>query len=93
MLAKREGRRYAGSTSSLTGMLSHIYFLISGFREINTSSLSRHFQNDVGLFTIILNPAYFVSFSEQSFYPWPKDARYSQAKLQRWSLRVRFSII
>jgi Mitochondrial protein Pet127 len=54
MLAKRESRRYTGSTSSLTGMLSHIYFLISGFRDVNTSSLSQHFQNEVSYFYSVI---------------------------------------
>ncbi|KIM89261.1 hypothetical protein PILCRDRAFT_218764 [Piloderma croceum F 1598] len=50
-LAKQERRRYTGSTSSLTGMLNHIYFLLSGFREVDTSSLSRHFQYESKSFT------------------------------------------
>lgn len=49
-LAKREKLAYTGSTSSLTGMLSHIYFLISGFRGVNTGMLSRSFQYKVGFF-------------------------------------------
>lgn len=36
-LAKREHRPYVGSTSSLTGMMSQIYFLISEDREVNTN--------------------------------------------------------
>ncbi|KAH7924960.1 Pet127-domain-containing protein [Leucogyrophana mollusca] len=50
-LAKQEGRTFAGSTSSLTGMLSHVYFLVSGDRDVDTSLLSRHFQHEPTNFT------------------------------------------
>jgi hypothetical protein len=37
-------------------MLSHIYFLISGFRDVDTSSLSLHFQYEASYFyCVILN--------------------------------------
>lgn len=48
-LALREGKSFAGSTSSLTGMLSHIYFLISGDRNVDISPLSRAFEDKVSL--------------------------------------------
>ncbi|KAG5651235.1 hypothetical protein H0H81_009354 [Sphagnurus paluster] len=50
-LARREGRTFAGSTSSLSGMLSHIYFLISGDKDVNTDNLSRHFGKEPRTFT------------------------------------------
>ncbi|KAF7291574.1 hypothetical protein HMN09_01248500 [Mycena chlorophos] len=50
-LAKREGRMFAGSTSSLSGMLSHCYFLISEHREVDISSLSEAFQREDKTFT------------------------------------------
>nr|GAT60363.1 predicted protein [Mycena chlorophos] len=50
-LAKREGRMFAGSTSSLSGMLSHCYFLISEHREVDISSLSEVFQREDKTFT------------------------------------------
>lgn len=43
-VAKREGRKYAGSTSSLSGLLSQIYYLISGDKPVNTTKLSRCFR-------------------------------------------------
>lgn len=48
-IAKRHKRPFAGSTSSLTGLLSHCYFLISGDREVDTSSLSRAFFHQVSI--------------------------------------------
>ncbi|KAH7885025.1 mitochondrial protein Pet127-domain-containing protein [Phlebopus sp. FC_14] len=50
-LAKKHGRRFTGSTSSLTGLLSHIYFLISGDREVDTSTLSSWFVQEPTTFT------------------------------------------
>ncbi|KAG6866296.1 hypothetical protein C0991_006392 [Blastosporella zonata] len=50
-LARREKRTFAGSTSSLSGMLSHIYFLISGDKDVNTDNLSRHFGKESKGFT------------------------------------------
>ena len=41
---------FGGSTSSLTGMLSQVYFLISGLRAPDTSALSRPFQHMVRIF-------------------------------------------
>ncbi|KAG2110100.1 mitochondrial protein Pet127-domain-containing protein [Suillus clintonianus] len=50
-LAKMHSRPYVGSTSSLTGLLSHIYFLISGGKDIDTSVLSGAFAHEPTNFT------------------------------------------
>ncbi|KAL4075130.1 mitochondrial protein Pet127-domain-containing protein [Scleroderma yunnanense] len=50
-LAKQYNRPFVGSTSSLTGLLSHIYFLLSGDREIDVSPLSRAFAHESTTFT------------------------------------------
>ncbi|KIY46534.1 Pet127-domain-containing protein [Fistulina hepatica ATCC 64428] len=50
-LARREDRRFAGSTSSVTGMLSHIYFLLSDDRAVDISTLSIPFRNEPRSFT------------------------------------------
>jgi len=46
-LAQREGKKFAGSTSSLSGILSQIYFLISGDKKVDISTLSKSFPSDV----------------------------------------------
>ncbi len=46
-LAVEHNKRFVGSTSSLTGVLSHIYFLLSGHKPIDTSSLSKGFSPHV----------------------------------------------
>ncbi|KAJ8519016.1 hypothetical protein ONZ45_g3987 [Pleurotus djamor] len=50
-LAKQEGRTFVGSTSSLTGIMSHIYFLISGDKSVDTSPLSQAFASEPRSFT------------------------------------------
>ncbi|TDL22248.1 Pet127-domain-containing protein [Rickenella mellea] len=50
-LAEIHGKRFAGSTSSLTGIFSHIYFLLSEDRRVNISTLSKSFTNALRTFT------------------------------------------
>ncbi|KAJ7212191.1 mitochondrial protein Pet127-domain-containing protein [Mycena pura] len=50
-LAKRENRMFAGSTSSLTGLLGHCYFLISGHKTVDISCLSKSFYHEDKNFT------------------------------------------
>ncbi|KAH9065355.1 mitochondrial protein Pet127-domain-containing protein [Lactarius vividus] len=51
VVAKREGRKYAGSTSSMSGLLSQLYYLISGDKPINASNLSSGFSTQPQTFT------------------------------------------
>ncbi|KAG0648541.1 mRNA degradation [Hyphodiscus hymeniophilus] len=52
-VAKEEGKKYTGSTSSMTAALAHFHFLLSQWRPINTALLSQDFpaenQNFTGL--------------------------------------------
>jgi hypothetical protein len=51
VVAKREGRKYAGSTSSMSRLLSHLYYLISGDKPIDTSNLGDAFRSQPKTFT------------------------------------------
>ncbi|KAL9100282.1 MAG: hypothetical protein Q9163_004327 [Psora crenata] len=42
-IARQHDKRYVGSTSSMTGILAHFHFLLSQWRPINTSMLSKNF--------------------------------------------------
>ena len=42
-IAKAHGKRYMGSTSSMTAVLAHFHYLLSQWRSINTSMLSKAF--------------------------------------------------
>ncbi|KAJ3788383.1 mitochondrial protein Pet127-domain-containing protein [Lentinula aff. detonsa] len=50
-LAKQEKRKFGGSTSSLSGMLCHVYFLLSGNKTVDTSTLSLDFRRESPTFT------------------------------------------
>ena len=50
-IAHVEGKRYIGSTSSMTGVLSHFHFLLSQWRPVNTKMLSRSFPTESTNFT------------------------------------------
>ncbi|KAI9475565.1 MAG: mitochondrial protein Pet127-domain-containing protein [Benjaminiella poitrasii] len=50
-LARGMKKRYVGSTSSVSGVLSQFYFLMSNFKPINTSCLSEYFKKESKKFT------------------------------------------
>ncbi|KAI9785880.1 MAG: hypothetical protein M1835_003204, partial [Candelina submexicana] len=50
-IAQKEGKKYVGSTSSMTGVLAHFHFLLSQWRAINTSTLSQGFPDKLRSFT------------------------------------------
>ncbi|OAA72255.1 Mitochondrial protein Pet127 [Cordyceps fumosorosea ARSEF 2679] len=52
-LAKQYGKKYSGSTSSMTAILSHLHFLISGWRPPNLDDLSRGWTPESNNFTIL----------------------------------------
>lgn len=52
-LAKQLGKKYSGSTSSMTAVLSHLHFLISNWRKPNFKQLSRGWDLESTNFTIL----------------------------------------
>jgi len=64
----REGRKYAGSTSSTSGLLGQLYYLISGDKRVDTSNLSSKFKYQVRIFKVSANTSH--QFSQpQTFTP------------------------
>ncbi|KAK2775554.1 mitochondrial mrna processing protein [Colletotrichum kahawae] len=53
-LASKLEKKYCGSTSSMTAMLSHFHFLLSAWRPINASTLSKTFRTENSNFTNIM---------------------------------------
>ncbi|KAI8950783.1 mitochondrial protein Pet127-domain-containing protein [Xylaria longipes] len=53
-IAKEHQKKYTGSTSSMTSMLAHFHFLLSAWRNINVSMLSRSFSPDSMQYTRIM---------------------------------------
>ncbi|KJR81205.1 mitochondrial mRNA processing protein [Sporothrix schenckii 1099-18] len=52
-MAAKYNMKYSGSTSSMTSMLSHFHFLLSGWRPINTAHTTRSFTPESMSFTRI----------------------------------------
>ncbi|KAI9683196.1 MAG: hypothetical protein M1829_005987 [Trizodia sp. TS-e1964] len=52
-IAIKYGKRYVGSSSSMTGALAHFHFLLSQWRPINIKSLSKGFLAQFKTFTIL----------------------------------------
>lgn len=52
-IAEKHGKRYRGSSSSMTAVLSHFHFLLSRFRKVNLRMLSKGFP-DKGLDTFTI---------------------------------------
>ncbi|KAJ3568121.1 hypothetical protein NP233_g5918 [Leucocoprinus birnbaumii] len=50
-LMQEHDKKFSGSTSSLSGILCHLYFLISGMKGVNISNLSRDFFDASDKFT------------------------------------------
>jgi hypothetical protein len=51
--AKKHGKKYVGSTSSMTSTLSHFHYLLSAWRKIDTSMFSRDFPDTLQSFTAL----------------------------------------
>lgn len=52
-LAVQHGKRYIGSSSSMSSVLQHFHFLLSSWRTLNVDSLSKGFQIETRNFTRI----------------------------------------
>lgn len=52
-LAATLGKKYVGSTSSMTSILAHFHYLLSHWRAINADSLSKSFPVDYRSFTVL----------------------------------------
>lgn len=53
-IAREEGRKYTGSTSSMTSTLAHFHYLLSSWRPITAGMMSQSFRADSTNFTRIM---------------------------------------
>ncbi|KAL2873908.1 hypothetical protein SGCOL_010879 [Colletotrichum sp. CLE4] len=81
-LAAKLGRKYTGSTSSMTQTLSHFHFLLSAWRPINPENMSRQFTPEYSSFTAISRApaASFLHFNE-GVYAIDADKEYDSASI------------
>lgn len=52
-IAREHNKKYVGSTSSMTGSLAHFHYLLSNWRPLTFSMLSREFEKPLETFTEI----------------------------------------
>lgn len=81
-IADSYGKKYSGSSSSMTAALSHFHFLLSQWRPINASMLSQGFPDKLRSFTIIqrLPSAIFLRWQNGS-YAIDADKEYDTANI------------
>ncbi|KAL1981300.1 hypothetical protein VTN96DRAFT_2793 [Rasamsonia emersonii] len=65
-LAIKEGKKYVGSSSSMTSVLSHFHYLLSAWRAINIDTLSQGFPDRLRSFTRLLRApaAMFLNYKD-----------------------------
>ncbi|KAK2058527.1 Pet127-domain-containing protein [Colletotrichum caudatum] len=81
-LAAKLRRKYTGSTSSMTQMLSHFHYLLSAWRPINTANLSRQFYPETQSFTQIMRaPAAAFLHLKDDVYAIDADKEYDTANI------------
>ncbi|PNH30815.1 hypothetical protein VD0002_g8283 [Verticillium dahliae] len=81
-LAAKLGKKYSGSTSSMTSMLSHFHFLLSAWRPINPENLSQGFEPDFSSYTLISRaPAAIFLTLKNGVYSIDADKEYDTANV------------
>ncbi|PGG98854.1 hypothetical protein GX51_06589 [Blastomyces parvus] len=80
--AIRHGKKYIGSSSSMTSVLSHFHYLLSAWRPLNTSAISQGFPEVAKNFTRILRApsAVFLRYKD-GVYAIDADKEYDNANI------------
>jgi hypothetical protein len=84
-LTKRLGTKFTGSTSSMSGVLQHFHFLLSNFRDLNHSMLSRGFPEPSKRFSkITFGPdAIFLRYKD-GIYAIDADKTFDNPNIMSW---------
>jgi len=82
-LAKQHNKKYVGSTSSMTGTLAHFHYLLSNWRLLNVSILSKGFEETNDNFTAINRSpnAIFLRYKGDGIYAIDADKEYDGANV------------
>ncbi|KAI1340989.1 mitochondrial protein Pet127-domain-containing protein [Xylariaceae sp. FL0016] len=81
-IAKENEKKYTGSTSSMTSMLAHFHYLLSSWRDINSSMLSQQFEPESTKFTQIMRgPAATFLHWKDGTYAIDADKEYDTANV------------
>jgi Mitochondrial protein Pet127 len=81
-LALEHGKKYVGSSSSMTATLAQFHFLLSHWRDINTNLLSKGFPDTMKSFTIIQrSPSSVFLRYQDGVYAMDADKEYDSANI------------
>lgn len=82
-IAENQGKRYVGSSSSMTSILAHFHFLLSQWRAIGTNMLSNEFPKSASKFFTLIQKAPTAVFLKwrDGTYAIDADKQYANANL------------
>jgi hypothetical protein len=81
-VAREHGKKYTGSTSSMTAVLSHFHYLLSSWREINSGMMSQEFEVPSKNFTALLrSPAATFLHYKDGVYAIDADKEFDSANI------------
>ncbi|KAI0446660.1 mitochondrial protein Pet127-domain-containing protein [Xylaria telfairii] len=81
-IAKEHEKKYTGSTSSMTSMLAHFHYLLSAWRDVNVSMLSRGFIPESMQYTRIMKaPAAIFLHWKDGTYAIDADKEFDSANI------------
>jgi hypothetical protein len=81
-LALEHGKKYVGSSSSMTSTLAQFHFLLSQWRDINTKTLSKGFSDTLNSFTVIQrSPSSVFLRYQDGVYAMDADKEYDSANI------------
>lgn len=81
-IAAGANKKYVGSSSSMTSVLSHFHYLLSGWRGIDTRTLSQGFPDKLRTFTRLLRaPAAMFLHYQDGVYAIDADKEFDSANI------------
>lgn len=68
-IAEKEGKKYVGSSSSMTSVLSHFHYVLSAWRPVDTRTVSQGFTETLRSFTRLLRgpAAIFLRYKDGAY--------------------------
>ncbi|KAJ5330904.1 mitochondrial translation protein [Penicillium atrosanguineum] len=81
-IAVKEKKKYVGSSSSMTSVLSHFHYLLSSWRPVDTKTVSRGFPETMTTFTRLLRaPAAMFLHYQDGVYAIDADKEFDHANI------------
>lgn len=81
-IAVKEKKKYVGSSSSMTSVLSHFHYLLSAWRPVDTRTVSRGFPETLTTFTRLLRaPAAMFLHYQDGVYAIDADKEFDHANI------------